>query len=154
MSKHGMRNHRLYMVYNDMIFRCYREKRPAYRYYGARGIEVCPEWRESREAFFAWALVGWKRGLFLDRIDNDGPYSPENCRWSTVRESNRNRSITKLNIADAAVIKDLTSRGLRHGLVAALYGVSRQMVSRIHGGNRWPDASSYLTPNSLPSTIL
>ena len=59
--------------------------------YAGRGITVCDQWRKFSE-FEKWALSnGWKRGLQIDRIDNDGNYEPSNCRFVTSKENNRNR---------------------------------------------------------------
>ena len=95
---HPRRDHpRLAGVWDSMIQRCYNPARHNYPRYGGRGIGVCPEWRAGSAAFIEWALAnGYAEGLVLDRIDNDGPYSPENCRWSTVGENNRNtrRNVT------------------------------------------------------------
>lgn len=86
---------RLYSRYDSMITRCYNPNWSGYRYWGGRGITVCEEWRERRQAFYEWANVsGFKPELQLDRIDNDGPYSPDNCRWVTDAEQRRNRSNT------------------------------------------------------------
>lgn len=66
----------------------------AYKNYGARGISVCDEWLEF-EPFCEWALSnGWEKGLELDRIDNDGDYCPENCRWVTTKENSNNKRET------------------------------------------------------------
>jgi hypothetical protein len=138
-----MRGHRLTQVYADMMWRCYRPSHPAYKYYGARGIGVCAEWRESREAFFRWALVGWQRGLFLDRENNDENYSPDNCRWVTVKVSNRNRSCAKLTLPLAAMIKDMADWGVNQEVIGVLFGVGSSMVSLIHVGKSWTDAAAY-----------
>ena len=79
----------LYHVYNSMIERCHSKTAHAYKDYGARGIQVCRIWRNSYASFKAWALEnGYKKGLQLDRIDNDGNYEPNNCQWITSAENN------------------------------------------------------------------
>jgi len=83
--------------YNDMVGRCYNSKHMRYPYYGNRGIAVCSEWLNNPDAFVDWALSsGWKRELEIDRIDSDGPYSPDNCRWATklVQQRNRRNTVT------------------------------------------------------------
>lgn len=79
---HGFRGSKLYHVYSGMVDRCTRENHKSYAYYGGRGIFVCQEWLEDRSRFFEWAMAnGYKEGLTLDRVENDGPYAPDNCRW-------------------------------------------------------------------------
>jgi hypothetical protein len=83
---HGMsRGHRVYGVWKTMIQRCHNQKHRAYRYYGARGIQVCLRWRRDFRAFWQDMGAGYKPGLTLDRVDNDRGYCPENCRWTTWR---------------------------------------------------------------------
>ena len=78
-------------VWQTMKGRCENPNRPNYKNYGGRGIKVCKEWHEASN-FILWALSnGYKRGLQLDRIDNDGNYCPENCKWSTNEEQCNNR---------------------------------------------------------------
>lgn len=84
-------NHRLYDRYSKMIKRCYDKNNGRYNYYGARGIKVCDRWLESFNNFLDDMEDSFKEGLELDRIDNNGNYSPENCRWVTHSENMLNR---------------------------------------------------------------
>ena len=96
--KHGLKGHRLYSVWNGMNRRCYEWTNKNFEYYGARGIEVCAGWINDAGAFCEWALAnGWVEGLQLDRIDNDGDYTPDNCRFVTCAENNKNKRLIQKN---------------------------------------------------------
>lgn len=90
---HGKRNSRLYKVWCAMKRRCNSPHDEFYSRYGERGIKVCGQWDESFESFYGWAMKnGYKEGLSIDRIDNEKGYEPENCRWTTPSQQNRNYS--------------------------------------------------------------
>ena len=88
----GFSRTKLYNVWGMMKQRCFNEKASGYERYGGRGIKVCDEWAKSSDAFYKWAMEnGYKEGLQIDRIDNNGDYSPDNCRWVTLAENLKNR---------------------------------------------------------------
>jgi hypothetical protein len=97
---HEKTTHKFYSIWNTMIGRCYRESQKSYKDYGGRGITVCDEWKDRPDAFFAWLENnGHVKGYQLDRIDNDGNYSPDNCRIITPKEnSNDKRNTVKYNV--------------------------------------------------------
>ncbi len=108
--KHGMAKTRLYRIWCGMRDRCNRSNNSDYTHYGGRGIKVCSEWDGDFTKFKEWAIQnGYTEDLTIDRINTDGDYCPENCRWATRKEQTRNRQITKkISIAEIAEIDGIS----------------------------------------------
>lgn len=100
--KHGKVTNKLYYIYNGMKSRCYNHNNKAYKYYGERGINICDEWLDKKNgfiSFYNWAIQnGYKENLSIDRIDVNGNYEPDNCRWATnIMQANNKRTNVKIS---------------------------------------------------------
>lgn len=93
--KHGGRGERLYHIWRGMKMRCLVETSKDYKRWGGRGIKMCDEWVKDYVAFRTWAHNnGYNESLSLDRIDVNGDYCPDNCRWATTKDQSRNKANT------------------------------------------------------------
>lgn len=98
---HGKSNTRLYRIYQGMKARCYRKSTHNYFRYGGRGITVCDEWLDDFMNFYNWSMEnGYSDGLSIDRIDNNGNYCPNNCRWVTATYQANNRRTSRYITVD------------------------------------------------------
>ena len=129
---------RLYGVWQGMLQRCHNPKNRQYKDYGERGITVCDEWKNNYRCFKEWALKsGYKQGLTIDRINNNEGYSPQNCRWATYKEQNRNKRSNR-NITLNGETKCLSEW-------AEFYGLGFPVVSRrLRDG--WSEEAALTTP--------
>lgn len=94
-SGFNVSKHPIYKKYQGMIYRCENKNARNYKNYGGRGISICDEWRNDFMSFYNWSINhGYKKGLTIDRIDVDGNYTPDNCRWvdNNVQANNKTNS--------------------------------------------------------------
>jgi hypothetical protein len=104
MTTHGLSKHSLYTVWCNMIGRCYRLSSISYKTYGDQGVSVCPEWKENFISFYRWGLsTGWKEGLSIDRIENEGNYEPDNCQFISLG----------LNVVKQRVLRSTNTSGYK-----------------------------------------
>ena len=90
--KHGGSKTKLYRIWDEMNGRCHCKSNKAFKNYGGRGISVCDEWRNDFSAFRLWAISnGYQEGLTIERVNNNGNYSPDNCKWIPRSDQPRNR---------------------------------------------------------------
>lgn len=96
-KKHGMTKTRIHRIWSQIKTRCFNSKDEHFKDYGGRGITICDEWKNSFESFYEWSMAnGYEDNLTIDRIDVNGNYCPENCRWATMKEQNDNKRNTVL----------------------------------------------------------
>lgn len=116
-------NHRLFAIYDGMRARCNKRSSSGYAVYGGRGIRVCPEWDGKYPVFRQWALKhGYAVGLTIERIDPNGDYCPENCRWATWTEQacNKQQSTYKVLRLHAKDAREWLARYPDHGIVTII----------------------------------
>lgn len=122
-KKSGHEPAKLYRTWQNMKTRCYNPNYSLFHRYGGRGISVCDEWVHDFVAFRKWAFAnGYAEGLTLDRIDNNGAYSPVNCRFTTAIEQSNNRSTNRyIDIFDERLTLAQASRkyGVKQGTLRA-----------------------------------
>jgi hypothetical protein len=104
---HNMTHTRLYRIYKGMIGRCYYKCSQRYNAYGGRGITVCDEWKNDRTKFFEWALQnGYSDELTIERIDVNGNYCPENCKWIPANEQYKNKQSNSQPLPEPYIPKE------------------------------------------------
>lgn len=136
---HGLSGKRIYRIWQTMIKRCHKPNFERYKDYGGRGIEVCPEWKNSFEKFHEWAMAnGYKENLTIDRIDTNGNYEPSNCRWVTYKVQGNN---TRRN-------HYIEYNGERHTMAewAEIKGMKLQTLAARINIYKWPIEKALTTP--------
>lgn len=138
-TTHGGYGTRLYLVWRGIKNRCKNPNGSRYYTYGARGITVCAEWDGSFSKFKDWAMGnGYAKGLQIDRIDNNGNYEPGNCRFTTLKENNRNKCNTKLSMEKAAIIRKAYKTGdYSQDDLAKIFNVTQSSIWGILANLSW-----------------
>lgn len=123
--KQGLRRQSAeYVCWNNIKRRCYSKSNSHYKYYGGKGIVVCPRWLESYANFLADMGPRPSDAHSIDRIDGNGNYEPGNCRWATDIEQSRNRSFKNLITFNGI---SLTRKAWARRIGMSNYGLSRRL---------------------------
>jgi hypothetical protein len=134
-AKHGKYETPEYYIWEGIVQRCTNPKTIGWKHYGGRGITVCERWRDFKNFY---ADMGERpKNRSIDRIDNNGPYSPENCRWASTTEQIRNRRNSTLFTIDG-VTAHIDEWGAKFGITA------NAIRARLRIG--WDTKSAVMTP--------
>lgn len=144
--KHGQRKTRLYNIWNSMKKRCYNSNHQNYKNYGGRGIKVCNEWlgEHGFENFYNWSMnTNYANNLTIDRINVNGDYTPDNCRWATWKEQQNNRRNNRrfyyngknLLAREWSELTGINLRTLLNRLYIQNWSIERALTEPIHNRN-------------------
>ena len=143
---------RLDRIFFAMKRRCYNPNNNKYKIYGARGIKICDEWLQNKDIFIDWAIKnGYNNNLSIDRINADGNYCPENCRWATAKEqANNMRNNIKINYnGEEYTLLELSNKlNISYGtlykrLKTFNYDIDRLVNSPLHIRTNYTTKSGY-----------
>ena len=172
LTKHGLTSHNLYWKHHNMKERCTRPTHKEYPNYGGRGIYVCDEWLNKENGFinfYNWAMEnGYEKGLSIDRIDVDGPYSPENCRWvddkiqSINKRTNRlislvtdfddigkNKIIYTFTISQWSEITHISTNTILRRLLKYKWSVEKSLTAIINNKGKVIGTSTIVIPKDM-----
>lgn len=128
-------------VFYNMKTRCYKDHCKDYKNYGGRGIKICEEWLNNPNNFYEWSIENGfilNKGLSIDRIDNDGDYSPSNCQWIPVKLNVRKNRQTKLTYEDVVFIREsFKSRKCSKKELIKMFGIHRCYINVVIRGDVW-----------------
>lgn len=133
----------LYNIWHSMRLRCLTKGYRDYKYYGGRGVTVCPEWRDSYDEFRAWAVShGFRKGLTIDRTNNDHGYGPHNCVFATMAEQVLNKSST--------IMVEFRGERLPLFVLAERFGLRKEIVRARVRMQGWSVERALTTPIGSP----
>jgi hypothetical protein len=125
-----------YRSWRAMKTRCFWKAGQKWRRYGGRNIKIFAPWIHSFDRFLADMGKAPSPSHSLGRIDNDGNYTPQNCRWETASQQARNKGVVKLSRVEVGEIRELLTRGESVVALGKTYGVSHSLISMIGSGKR------------------
>lgn len=137
--KYGKDKMQLYKVWTGLKQRCYNPKNSAFKWYGARGVSMCDEWRYDYNKFFEWSMSnGWEKGLDIDKdIKGDGMmYSPENCSFVSHKV---NMEAVRWNKVSKELAQEIKSSPKSARQLAKEFELSRNTVNKIRGNKYFKD---------------
>lgn len=137
-QKHLKTDTRLFRIWNGIKGRCFNKNNNKFKNYGGRGISIYEEWKNDFKAFYDWSMAnGYQEDLTIDRIDNNGNYEPNNCRWVSQKVQQNNKS--------NSCLIEYNGKSLTLSQWAELYGLNYSTVkSRLSYG--WTIEKALLTP--------
>lgn len=131
-------NIRIKEIFSGMKNRCLNKHNHKYHRYGGRGIEICDKWLKDVDSFYKWSISnGYENDLTIDRINNNGNYEPNNCRWVSTSDQNRNSSLVKLNINKASSIRSMFHDGIPPDIISLLFGIATITVRQLCNPNNY-----------------
>jgi len=134
-NKHGLGGAPTYRSWYTMIQRCTNPKDVGWETYGGRGIKVCERWLVIEN--FVSDMGIRPNGMTLDRVDVQGDYCKENCRWASMAEQNQNRRNNSFTVEILDAVKEDIKNGLSQRKISKKYGVSQSNISRANRGLIW-----------------
>jgi len=148
---HGLSKHPLHTIWSGIKRRCNKPAHAAFKWYGAKGIKMCLEWENNFKLFYDWCIEnGWKKGLSIDRTDNNKGYSPENCKFIARSLNSKKRNVdspvnhegyknpnAKLNLESMRQLKNDLMNNRKIKELIAIYNISSAQIYRIKNGLRW-----------------
>lgn len=126
--------------YNNMYYRCYQEHHKDFKNYGGRGITICDSWLHNKSEFLKWGISnGFELGLEIDREDNEGDYTPNNCRWVTKRQNGRNTRQVKLTERDVWEIRYGKYKEVSIHEISSIFNCSWSAIKAVLIFKSWKD---------------
>ena len=130
---HGMTDTRIYRIWKHILSRCINKNAHAYSDYGGRGIVICDEWKNNFKVFYEWSINNnYKDILTIDRIDNNGNYEPNNCRWATsIEQANNKRNNVLVDyMGEYITLRSLSIKtGITYNILAHRYYRNKPLIN-------------------------